>query len=162
MPQVNSWPRNRRGRPRDSQQRKVYEAGWEIASATGWLGERTARSLARTLGCSMKWSRKNLGLSASGWASYEGRLISINPNMHNAASMEILLHEVAHVWTYPDFAAHGAEFCRVLLDLTERVQGWDMRMLLSGAFVRHRVKVAPAGSVRLRWNLKTWEWPVAK
>lgn len=150
------------GEPRDSQRSRVYAAGWEVAPSSGWLGERSARALLRSLGVSMAWGRKS-GSSASGWADWVRRHVKIMPTAAGAASMEILLHEAAHVWVDHPFryASHGPEYCRVLLDLTERVQGWDKRMELAGAFGRHRVKVAPAGSVELRWDLKGWEWPKA-
>ena len=153
---------SQRGRVRDSQRSRVYEAGWSFASTSGYLGERSARVLLRSLGCSLSWNnRRNSSEHASGWADSNRALVRLSPNKRGAVSMEVLLHEVAHVWTPTQFAWHGPEFCRVLLDLTERVQGWNMRMGLAGVFTKFRVKVAPAGSVKLRWDLKRWEWPKA-
>ncbi len=146
--------------PRDSQRIRVYRAHWDYAKESGHLGERSAFRLALSLGVSMSWGKERSTRNMSGgWAQPKDRMIRINPRVGGSTSMATLLHEVAHCLQPEGSAWHGPEFCRVHLDLTERVQGWDKRVALAKALAKHNVKVAARAP--MRWSLEKWRWPKA-
>jgi putative metallohydrolase (TIGR04338 family) len=58
----------------------------------------------------------------------------------------VLIHELAHVVTPDECAAHGPEFARAYLQLVGEFLGLEAAAELSGYFKRLGVRVAPESS----------------
>lgn len=150
---LNSWQRRRTRMPRDFQRQRVYDSEnvfWGGPVMTLSECQEYVDSITRSA-----WWRHRGGLrrvyvihgtkNGRAWASYDK--IKTSPDSRKKWAM---LHELAHILTPSEVAAHGPEYCANYVAIVRQFMSKSDGDKLRHSFREHRVKVRGAARPRIR------------
>ncbi len=157
---------------RDSQRQKLYDAELcirkkeyapqaenfinKIVSSVWWRRRCDISYVKITYGRGYyKGSYSRYIATANHYFQHGERIGEITVRAKEGLSKAVLLHELAHIYTYSNLdrghAAHGAEFAKVYLELVKRYLGSDTARDLKASFKEHKVKFL---SKRVSFDIK--------
>lgn len=150
VPVVYQRVTTRKGRPRDSQRSKVYEAEVLCGRRFDTVAEMQdyCDRLTRSAWWKRRWPSCQKVRIHSGAgnrrATCQNSLCPVIKMPRWARNEATLLHEMAHAACYAEHrlevAAHGPEFCAILLDLIGRQMGPSVKAHQKLVFVKAGVK----------------------